>query len=158
DDGRAIATALSRDEVYARVRRAALLLLRSERCVVLVRAPAIAELTPVHGDVGVPYSRQIVRRALEAGRTIALSTAEVQRDATSQRSGARSILCIPIRVRGEAHACLYLTHAEVDDLFGESERRIGDFLGTLAGAALENADGFARLEALSRELERRVDE
>jgi signal transduction histidine kinase len=74
----------------------------------------------------------------------------------AHRAASRSILCIPIQVRGEPHACLYLSHADVTGLFGEDERRIGDFLATLAGAALENADGFNRLQRFSGELERQV--
>jgi signal transduction histidine kinase len=67
-------------------------------------------------------------------------------------------LCVPVRARGRSVACLYITHGDVTHLFGPEEERIGEFLGTLAGAALENAQGFAEVQAFSRELERRVEE
>lgn len=160
EGGRAIATALSANEVYSEARRVALLLLRGERCVVLERSrkSAAGELVPVHGDMGVICSQDVIRRAFEQGHAVALSAAEALEDAASQRGATRSVLCVPIRVRGRDQACLYLTHGEVGDLFGADEQRIGDFLGTVAGAALENAEGFARLERLSRELEARVQE
>jgi signal transduction histidine kinase len=43
-------------------------------------------------------------------------------------------------------------------LFGDVEVRLAEFLSALAGAALENAEGFLRVEALSKTLERRVEE
>ena len=44
-------------------------------------------------------------------------------------------------------ACLYVTHRQIAGLFGEDEKRLADFIATLAGAALENAEGFAELKA-----------
>jgi signal transduction histidine kinase len=61
-------------------------------------------------------------------------------------AGLRSVLCAPIYVRGQAVACLYVTHSRVGRLFGEEEERLAQFIATLAGAALENAAGFARIE------------
>jgi two-component system sensor kinase len=159
EGGRDVATALTAEAVYSQTRRAALRLLRGERCAVLERSPVgdDFELIPAHGDIGVAASKGVVHRAFETGRTVALSAAEALEDETSRWSGTRSIVCIPIRVRGAPRACLYVTHGSIDDLFGDDELRIGDFLGTAAGAALENAEGFRRLEDLSRELEARVE-
>ncbi len=71
-------------------------------------------------------------------------------------SGARSTLCAPILVRGEPVALLYLVHRDVGGAFGDDEVRIAGFLTSLAGAALENAEGFAEIEALTKTLEQRV--
>ena len=68
----------------------------------------------------------------------------------------RSALCVPIRVRGRIVNCLYVTNNQIRDLFGEDEERLADFIATIAGAALENADGFAELQELNASLERRV--
>ncbi len=67
-------------------------------------------------------------------------------------------MCAPVFNRGRAVACLYLTHGRVGALFGEEEVRLAEFIATLAGTALENAEGFAEVQALSRSLERRVQE
>jgi signal transduction histidine kinase len=65
-------------------------------------------------------------------------------------AGMRSVLCAPIFARGQAVACLYVTHSRVGRLFGEEEERLAQFITTLAGAALENAAGFARIEEAVR--------
>jgi PAS domain S-box-containing protein len=72
--------------------------------------------------------------------------------------GVRSVLCAPIFVRGRPAASFCVAHREVGGLFGAEEVRLAQFIATLAGAALENAEGFAEVEALSRTLERRVAE
>jgi two-component system sensor kinase len=51
-----------------------------------------------------------------------------------------------------------LHHGSVRDLFGPDEKRVADFITTLAGAALENAEGFEQLHQLNETLEARVAE
>ena len=70
----------------------------------------------------------------------------------------RSALCAPLYLRGKAVACLYVMHPEIRGLFGRDEERLADFLATIAGAALENAEGFAELQKLNVTLEERVAE
>jgi two-component system sensor kinase len=53
---------------------------------------------------------------------------------------------------------LYVVHDGVRDLFGEEEERLADFIVAIAGAALENAEGFAQLQELNATLEQRVAE
>src|SRR5205085_10048292 len=54
--------------------------------------------------------------------------------------------------------CFYIDHRNVSGLFGEDERRLAEFIATIAGAALENAEGFAELQRFNETLERRVAE
>jgi signal transduction histidine kinase len=156
--GRALATALTEEAVQSELRLAALALLRAERCVVLSAKleGSTLDIVAVHGDAGLPVSTDLVKRALSGRHAVAHSTGPA--DAELRRAAARSVLCVPIIVRGEPWGCLYVVHGEVDELFGEQEERIGDFLGTLAGAALENAAGFGEVQSLSRVLETRVAE
>lgn len=160
ESGRRIVTSLSPDEVYAASRDAALRLLRGERCVVLERSgeAGAPELSPAYGDVGPPHSRDLALRAFETGQAVALSADEARADEAARRAGDRSVLAIPVWVREEPRICLYVTRAKAGDLFADEERRIGDFLGTLTGAALENAEGFEKLRNFSSELEDRVQE
>ena len=72
--------------------------------------------------------------------------------------GERSALCTPLYVRGAAVACLYVTHEHVRNLFGFDEERLADYIATIAGAALENAEGFTQLQNLNESLEQRVEE
>jgi len=53
---------------------------------------------------------------------------------------------------------LYTTHAKVGGLFGEDDERLAGFIAAIAGAALENAEGFAEVQVLTRTLEQRVQE
>jgi two-component system sensor kinase len=68
------------------------------------------------------------------------------------------VLCAPIQVQGRPVACFYVEHRHVGGLFGADEARIAEFVASLAGAALENADNFAEIEKLTLSLERRVAE
>jgi two-component system sensor kinase len=60
-------------------------------------------------------------------------------------------------VRGRAVACFGVTHGQVSGLFDEDEVRLAGFVSAVAGAALENAEGFAAVQDLSRSLEQRVE-
>ena len=59
---------------------------------------------------------------------------------------------------GRGIACVYVAHREVRDLFGPDEERLAGFITTIAGAALENAEGFRQLQQLNETLELRVGE
>lgn len=158
DAGRKIASALSREAVFAAVREAALRLLRGERCLVMKMEEG-EEITLVSGEVHASFSRGVVRKALGAGRAIAL-VGGVPEDPTESvlMGGIRSALCAPIFVRGRAAGCFYVTHRQVAGLFGKDEERLADFIATLAGAALENAEGFGELRRLNQTLEQQVEE
>ena len=161
DAGRRIASALSRGAIFAAVREAALALLRAERCLVLeVDGPPGAEdITTVSGEIEAEFSRTIALHALAVGR--AYTGIAGPADSTSESmllAGVRSVLCAPIFVRGRAVGCFYVTCRQVAGLFGEEEERLADFIATLAGAALENAEGFAELRRLNDALEERIAE
>ena len=156
DAGRRIASALSRQTIFTAVREAALMLLRGERCLILqVDGDQDNQNTAlVSGEIQIEYSRAIVGQALKAGR--AVTSAEGMPDHSSESvllSGIRSALCAPIFVRSHAVGCFYVTHRKVAGLFGENEERLADFIATLAGAALENAEGFAELRRLNETLQ-----
>jgi two-component system sensor kinase len=72
--------------------------------------------------------------------------------------GEESAVCVPVLVRGQTVACLYVLHRQMRDLFREDEKRLAEFVATLGGAALENADGFQQLQQLNETLEMRVAE
>jgi PAS domain S-box-containing protein len=164
--GQQISSALTPAAVHTAVRDAALVLLRAEECAVLGLGPSDpTRITVVAGPTGPPYSRELVDRAVSAGRPVVQEQADDGEMAGAvathvQAAGrrARSTLCAPISTRGHAVACVYVTHAQVGALFGEEEIRLAEFIATLAGTALENAEGFAEVQALSRSLEKRVDE
>jgi two-component system sensor kinase len=161
DEGRRIASALSRESTFAAVREAAVRLLRGERCLLLKVETTLdgQDVAAVSSDVDGGFSKTMVGRALAAGRTVAfLEGAPDNPSESVLLAGVRSALCAPIFVRGRAAACLYVTHRLIAGLFGEDERRLADFIATLAGAALENAEGFGELKRLNEALELRIEQ
>ena len=164
DAGRRIASGLSREAIFREVREAALVLLRSERCQVFQSPRDDAgelelEIIVGQGPTEPPVAEALVRRALEAGRTLTLDEGTNEDWCESiLQAGVRSALCAPIFVRGRRAACFCVTHRQATGLFGPDEERLADFIATIAGAALENAEGFAELRALNETLEQRVAE
>ncbi|MBV9122991.1 MAG: response regulator, partial [Planctomycetes bacterium] len=160
DAGRRIASALSRQAIFSAVREAALRLLRGERCLILdIDKEGRENLTTVSGELDEQFSREMAHRALQAGRAMAF--VEDVPNSTSESAvlpGVRSALCAPIYLRGQVVGAFYVYHRQVRGLFGEDEERLADFIATLAGAALENAEGFAELRRLNETLESRVAE
>lgn len=157
DSGRKIASALENKAIFESARSSALRLLRGEHCVVLEIKDGAAGDEHRFSIEGfeVDVTPGIVARALATGRAYAC-TEQREAGANAADAGERSVLCAPIRVRGRIVAALYVTHEHVHKLFGPDEERLADFIATIAGAALENAEGFAELQQLNESLEQRV--
>ncbi|HWC25106.1 MAG TPA: EAL domain-containing protein, partial [Solirubrobacteraceae bacterium] len=159
DAGRAIASALTGEAVFAAVVGAAETLLRGDACAV-VELDGGAERAPrvLAGAAGADPPRAVVERALRHGATVVLSEDDLQPDTGDSRAWrrVRSALCAPIFVRERPAACLYVAYGEVGGLFGEEQDRMAAFIAALAGAALENAEGLGEAQALSASLEERV--
>lgn len=160
ETGRQIASALAPAKIYEEARAAALRLLRGESCLLIeFRQDEDSEGPQLVIDSDESsYSEEMVRLTIARGRALAFVEELPEDSSDSQAEGQRSALCVPINVRGQLAACLYVTHGQVRQLFGPDEERLADFVATIAGAALENAQGFQRLEALNASLEQRVAE
>lgn len=159
DAGRKIASALTADAVFEEVREAARRLLRGEHSEVVPvladgRSPGGA-VTPAACD---GFDPVLIARALESGDVVTFVEDDSHGGQRGGQAAARSSLCAPIFVRGATVACLCVTHNQVRDLFGTNEERLADFITAIAGAALENADGFRKLHELNSTLEERVAE
>ncbi len=146
--GRRIASALTREAVFEAVRQSMLELLRAEHCVVLDPEQILQE--DLRAAEGV--SRTAMARALETGRPAIMGQGIPGSVSESMEMiGVRSLLCAPLQIRGKTVACVCASHRQVGELFGEDEERLTGFITTLASAALENAEGFERMAALSEE-------
>ncbi|HVY60639.1 MAG TPA: GAF domain-containing sensor histidine kinase, partial [Planctomycetota bacterium] len=149
--GRAIASSLTREQVFAAARDAALTLVRGERCAVVALDETGAP-EPGQPEAERLVSRTVLRDALEAGKPVIRGEGQAGDVAESVLlAGVRSALCAPILARGRPVAALHVVHGRVGGLFGAEEERLAEFIAALAGAALENAEGFAKVEALSDE-------
>ena len=160
--GRTIASTLEGDAVLRALAESADALLRPQDCLVLAtpdldRQPDVDSLGVVAGS-GAEPSRSVVEAAVAGDVTVLRELADADASDSLVLSGVRSVLCAPVRVRGELVACLYVSHRELGGVFGEDEAHIAGFLTALAGAALENAEGFAEIQALTTSLEDRIAE
>ena len=161
DEGRRIASAITEEAIFEAVSDAAITLLRGQSCtVVSVDPEAALPGEVVAGDTCGDSGHVVIERALEHGQTVVFTDEDLRADISDslELDGIRSALCAPIFVRGRAAACLYATHGDLGGLFGEEENRLATFIAALAGAALENAEGFSEVQALSVSLEARVAE
>jgi two-component system sensor kinase len=148
--GRLIAAAASPAAVYAAVNQAAVTLLRGEQCHVLDLQTTSDEITTLSGEVLDTVSRTLVLEAAKTGTAQVSSPAEgLEVTESIVLSGARSVLCAPIMLEGEAVAAFYVTHAQLGGLFGSEELQLASFIGALAGATLEHVAGSeARFRSL----------
>lgn len=161
DSGRRIASALSTPVIYQESINSARQLLRGENCTLLTVTPTDQGMTfkPLRHRGEQIYDTSILERAIDHGS--AITTTGNPEDGVLIRAGhesQNSVLCAPIMVRGRVVACLYVSHEHIGGLFGPTEVRLADFITTIAGAALENAEGFAELQCLNTTLEERVAE
>ena len=159
DAGRRIAAALTDESIFAAACEASETLLRGECSVVVALDDADgAAVRARAGDAPVAPSQAVIARTVRCAAPVVLTAEDFSDDegAHPGRHGLRSALCAPIFVRGRATALLYVTHRQLSGLFGEEEQRLAAFVTTLAGAALENAEGFAEVQSLSDSLEERV--
>ncbi len=165
--GRDITAALSPDAIFDAVREVALPLLQGERVVIAGIAdaggsPVVSGYAPACDEALARVCRALSERAATTRETLAVTAeaaADVGLDATAiVRAGVRAAICAPIRVGDAVTACIYVDRSELAAPFGPDELRLAEFVAGMAGTALENADGFAKVESLSRSLEQRVEE
>lgn len=158
EEGRRVASALDADDVHAALREAATALLRPQASRVIELQSRWDDTATSSSDEPI-VSRTLLDRAVRLGRPVSSGQDSAGDPGESMLlSTSRSALAAPIYVRGEAVACLYVTHDEVGGLYGEDDERVAQFLTAVAGSALENAEGFSAVQALSRTLEQRVEE
>lgn len=161
DSGRRIASALYPDKIYAQTQEALVQLFRGENCLVVEtdRSGGRLKVTPVQGQVPDGFDEQMVDRAQRAGHVMSFNEGGGRiADDGPASSVELSTLCAPVFVRRRGAACLCVTHRHVQRMFGTDEERLADFVATIAGAALENAEGFDKLRRQNETLEQQVNE
>ncbi|MGD9856016.1 MAG: response regulator [Planctomycetaceae bacterium] len=159
DAGRKIASALSKNVIFDETLVAASHLLRGENCMLVHvnQSDDSLQFALVDTGTGRPVNESIITECIRGGRTMTSGTSPGDpRHGAAGDTCERSVLCAPISLRDRVVACLYVSHDNVSGLFGPTEERLAAFIATIAGAALENAEGFAELQRLNDTLERRV--
>jgi len=153
--GRNISSALSRDVICSETESAAKRLLRCES----VKIVWVNEQGDITHFASEPSSESrvdddLIKKAVQQ-RTV-ISRIPVDLDTGLELP--ISEIVAPILVRNEVVACLVGSHKGRKHIFGADEEKIAKFIVNLAGAAFENAEGFAQLEQLNLTLEHRVAE
>jgi len=149
--GRLIGAASSQAAVYDAVREATMSLLRGDACHVITGAANWRDRAATDsGEQLTELSGHLIDEAVEKRRPIVFNRAEEADSSESMViSELRSALCAPIICDGEAVACFYITHHQVNNLFGDVEVQLAEFIATVAGAALEQVEGSeARFRSL----------
>ena len=161
ESGRRIAATLSVQDTLAEVREAAQRLLRGEQCLLLqiIQVGDLLQIQPFEGEQPLEFNAVVVEQSVRENHPIAFAeNCWNDRHAHDATPHTGSALCVPIFVRGRAAACIYVVHRQVRRLFGADEEQLGSFIAAIAGAALENAEGYRQLQGLNETLEQRVAE
>ncbi len=144
DAGRRIGAAVSPGAVYQEVHQAAMLMLRGDHCNVIGLGDAQQDDVMVSdsGSLVPDVSATLMARAIATGSPVVSSALTDPETFDSMLlADLRSILCAPIVSEGRVVACFNVTHHRVNDLFGDVEVQLAEFIATLAGAALERVAG-----------------
>jgi len=101
-------------------------------------------------------SRSVVERAADSGE--AIMTTNAAEDKRFQHSESivgyslRSILCVPLKVKGEVTGVIYTDNKSLTELFTEQTRELLQAFANQAAVAIENARLFARVRATLDEI------
>jgi len=142
--GRRIITCQTQEEVILAFKDAFRILLRVEDIRLL--RPDDLTATPTSSE-----DERLIRAAIYLGRPLGSSSTSLTHSA-DRYSLSRSAICAPIFIQGRARLCLLASHSQVQQLFGEEEEGLADYLATLAGAALENVETLETLTSQAKML------
>src|SRR5581483_9924833 len=147
--GRRIVAELDAPGIRAAALRGAGELLRTDACALLEVGPE----GRVAGDSREARAAQALLEGAPAGRAVTFRADAPGPGAEALLAmGARSAAACLVHVRGSAVLCLYAEQPQVSGAFREEEAAIVEFVAAIAGAALENAEGFAALKSANERL------
>lgn len=102
-------------------------------------------------DEEMHVSRTVINEVFKSGEGIV--TSDAQSDArfadhvSVMRYALRSVLCVPLRVRGEIIGVVYVDNAAKSGLFDERDLEMLEALATQAAVAIENARLYTQTDA-----------
>jgi len=104
------------------------------------------------------FSRTIVDRVVQLGEPILTTNAQADARFSGQESivayNVRSVLCVPLKVKGQLTGVIYADNRVREGLFSEKDRSLLAAFADQAAAALENARLFASVERTLAEVSR----
>lgn len=154
-----ITSSLDVNQVLEEVMDTAITLTNAERAYLVLREGKDNELVlraarnwdkESISDSDVTFSRGIIESAIETGEPIL--TINAQGDSRFQGNESvlvhdlRSIVCIPLTLRGRVLGVLYADHRSVQGIFDESSVQLLSAFANQAAIAIENAQHFTRVK------------
>jgi signal transduction histidine kinase len=143
EGGRGIVRSLKRDDIFAALVSAALQTLRAEAC-------EVRDASSISRSASAEWTRLLAKAARDGHAVVIPGPLLNQLDTGYASAGSRSAVWAPVFAHGKLAGALFASHSRIRGLFAQDELAIVNFLTTLAGAALENAEGFARAEEAIR--------
>jgi signal transduction histidine kinase/tetratricopeptide (TPR) repeat protein/tRNA A-37 threonylcarbamoyl transferase component Bud32 len=168
-NSRDISSILDIDELLKKILDNAIELVGAERGLLLLypetgekklQLKVLRNIQPEEFEKGLIASFSIISKIEKEQKPIIINDAVSEEDFKMQSSvvlhGIRSVLGVPIMLRGEILGILYLNNNLVSGLFQEDDLKVIDLLLNQAGISIENARLYNRLTALNQNLEIRV--
>ncbi len=151
--GAAINSSLDLDVVLQQVMDAIIRLTRAERAMLLLDNGGELELKMARnvsqetlGPDSLDISRSIVRRVAETGEPVVTINAQEDERFAAQHSivsyKLRSILCAPLKIKGETIGVLYADNRVASGIFGDADRDLLAGFADQAAVAIDNARLF----------------
>jgi signal transduction histidine kinase/tRNA A-37 threonylcarbamoyl transferase component Bud32 len=170
-NSRDISSILDIDELLKKILDNAIELVGAERGLLLLypetgekklQLKVLRNIQPEEFEKGLIASFSIISKIEKEQKPIIINDAVSEEDFKMLSSvvlhGIRSVLGVPIMLRGEMLGILYLNNNLVSGLFQEDDLKVIDLLLNQAGISIENARLYNRLALLNQNLEKKVQE
>jgi len=146
-------------DVLKRIDRGAILLLNKEtgKLREVVSKTRMEDKDGIFSKIN--YSRTIVKRTIREGEPVLVSDTsrvdEAQLSNSMQQMNIRSVMCVPLKCKGEVRGVIYVDSIGLPGGFREDDLQSLTGLGNTAAIAIENAQLYSDLEKL---VERRTEQ
>lgn len=163
--GAAINSSLDLDVVLQRVMDAIIRLTRAERAMLLLDSDGVLEVKMARNlsretlddAASQEISRSIVRQVAETGEPIVTINAQEDERFAAQHSivsyKLRSILCAPLKIKGQTIGVLYADNRIASGIFGDADRDMLASFADQAAVAIDNARLFHEVTGMKRLLD-----
>jgi len=139
-------------DVLKRIDRGAILLLNKETGK-LREVVSKTRMEDKHGIVSkINYSMTIVKKTIREGEPVLVSDTrridEAQLSNSMQKMNIRSVICVPLKCKGEVRGAIYVDSVGLPGGFRKDDLQLLTGLGNTAAIAIENAQLYSNLEKL----------
>jgi signal transduction histidine kinase len=156
----ALGSSLHLDEVLNQVMDAVIQLTGAERGFLILVDPQTGDLRSQAarnlegkslGREEMQVSRTVIQEVVRSGAGVVTTNAQADARFSQQQSvlmyALRSILCVPLRLRGQVTGAIYVDNKIKTGLFGESDRELLEAFAAQAAVAIENARLYTQTDA-----------